>query len=116
MLDATANNEAISRASIERDFANCNSQMSTHDVDDLLVGMTVAGAHPIFFHEMLGEKKLVVVGTHATDKTGLGQAGNSVRGLDEDEVGLWVVCHVVESVRTPWKTINQPLLIQVRHS
>jgi hypothetical protein len=115
MLDATANNETISRASIERDFANCNSQMSTHDVDDLLVGMTVAGAHPIFCHEMLREKELVVVGAHATDKTGFGQAGNRVRGWDEDKVGLCAVCHVVESVRTPWKAISQPLLIELRH-
>ncbi len=85
MLDTAANDETISRPSIECALADRNSQMSTHDVDDLLVGVT--GRVPIAFADW-----------------------------NEDEVGMCVVGHVVESMKTLWKAFHQPLLIQVRHS
>jgi hypothetical protein len=97
MFDTAVNHETVTRAGIERGFANGNSQMSAHDVNDLLVGMTVPGANPTFIHAMFGEKKLIVVRTNATDKTGLRRLGSSVRRLDEYEVGMCAVYHVVDN-------------------
>jgi hypothetical protein len=40
--------------------------MSTHNVDNLIVRMAMHRSNPAFHHVVLGEKKLVVVGEHAT--------------------------------------------------
>jgi hypothetical protein len=98
MFDTAANHETVARERIERGFANCNSQMSAYDVNDLLVGMTVPGTNPTFLHAVFGEKKLVVVRTNATDKTGLRRLGCSVRRWDEHEVGMCAVYHVLQNI------------------
>ena len=41
--------------------------MSAHNVDDLVVRMTVASANPIFFHSVLGQQKLVVIRSDTAD-------------------------------------------------
>ena len=40
-------------------------QMSTHNVDNLIVRMAVHRSSPPFHHFVFGEKKLVVIGEHA---------------------------------------------------
>ncbi len=96
MLDTSTNNETVPGASIESIFADGNSQVSAYDVDDLLVRMTVANSNPTFTHEMFGQKKLVIIGSDATNETGLRGFCDSVVGRDEHEIGVCGVCHLDE--------------------
>ena len=66
VLHASADNENVSRAQVKCFAETIHFQMSTHNVDDLIVRMAVHRSTPAFQHVVLGEEKLVVVGEHAT--------------------------------------------------
>src|ERR1700733_532679 len=98
MLDAAADDEAVSGASVEGVFADRNPQVSAHDVDHLFVRMTVANADPTFTHQMFGQKQFVVTGSDATNETGFRVFCDSVLGRDEHEIGVRGVCHVLDGI------------------
>jgi hypothetical protein len=60
--------------------------------------MTVANADPTFTHQMFGQKKLVVIGSDATNETGFRVFCDRVVGRDEHEIGVRGVCHVLDGI------------------
>jgi hypothetical protein len=70
VLYRTANNESIPSAQFKCFAEAIYFQMSTHNVDNLIVGMAVHRSSPAFHHLVFGKKKLVVVGQHATCEAG----------------------------------------------
>jgi hypothetical protein len=66
MLHASADNESVSRAQFKGFAETIHFQMSTHNVDNLIVRMAVHRSSPAFRHLVLSEKKLIVEGEYAT--------------------------------------------------
>src|SRR5258708_34485678 len=65
VLRAAAYRESVPCAQFEIFPLAAHFQVSSHNVDDLIVRMAVHHSSPPFHHAVLGENALVVVRTHA---------------------------------------------------
>ncbi len=70
MLHAAADYESVPCAQFESFPETVHFQMSTHNVDNLVVRMAMHRSSPTFDHLMFGEKELVVIGEHAACEAG----------------------------------------------
>jgi hypothetical protein len=112
MLDTAANLETISCASVERDFADGNSQMSTHEIDHLLVGMTVESAGPFFSMTCSARKSVSLYTPTRRTRRGSGELAIVFADWTKTESGCVLFVMSLNELRTIVKTIDQPLLIR----
>src|SRR6266446_2058177 len=70
VLHAAAYRESVPCAQFETFSLAAHFQVSPHNVNDLIVRMAVHRSSPPFHHAMLGEKKLIVIRTHAAREAG----------------------------------------------
>jgi hypothetical protein len=65
VLNAATYDEAIATSDLERLIACLDAQMPGHDIGHLIVRVAVRRPSPSFFHAVLREKQLGVIGTDA---------------------------------------------------
>ena len=70
MFHATTHNETVSRSNIVGLSLACDSQMSPHNVNNLIVRMAVHLADPPFHHLMFNQRELIVIGQHTAFESG----------------------------------------------
>ena len=70
MFHATTHNETVSRSNIVGLSLACDSQMSPHNVNNLIVRMAVHRADPPFHHFMFNQRELIVIGQHTAFESG----------------------------------------------
>src|SRR2546427_910763 len=68
VLNTAADNKTVAASHFERLVTADHFQMTGHHIDELVVGMAVAHTDPSFFHAMLGQKQLVIMGTDQSRK------------------------------------------------
>src|SRR6201998_1386921 len=70
VLHPAADHESVSRAQLKTFSQATHFQMPTHNVDNLIVWMSVHRSSPAFHHLLVREKKFVVIGEHSAYEAG----------------------------------------------
>ena len=81
VLDVAVDDEAVSGVGFEDFAVDVDADRAADDVDELVVGVAVAGSYPALVEVVADEHELVGVGQDLAAHAGFGGEGSGVLGL-----------------------------------